>query len=246
MEEKGRAYGGVEVGGQKEGTAPSSLQKGMDRVRRRLLLHSCCGPCSTAVIERLVADYDLCVFYYNPCITDEEEYRKRREEQIRFIQAFNRDQQNIVHVSYLDGDYDPNAYLALVKGWEAEPEGGRRCEICFRMRLTETARMAKSRHFPLFTTTLSVSPHKDFACLARVGKEVAARYGVEFLAIDFKKKAGFQRSVQLARAYGLYRQNYCGCRFSKRDGPDLSRQEQADSFSVGIDGWRNGQEGPTE
>ena len=181
-----------------------------------LLLHSCCGPCSTAVIERLVDDYDITVFFYNPCITDREEYERRKENQIRFIEYYNLHLGGTAKVNFIEGDYDPETYFDAVKGHEAEPEGGSRCTICFTQRLETTAEAAKLGGFPLFTTTLTVSPHKNYPLISAIGKRAAEEYGVEFLDLDFKKKAGFQRSIQMSKEYELYRQNYCGCEFSKR------------------------------
>lgn len=186
-----------------------------ERKKPGLLLHSCCGPCSTAVIERLITDYDVTVFYYNPCITEEAEYQKRRAEQIRFIEEWNARSDIHAKIGYLDGHYDRGAYLCRVEGLEEEPEGGKRCTVCFKMRLTEAARQAALLRFPYFTTTLTVSPHKDYARITAIGIAAGEKEGVEYLPFDFKKKAGFQRSVQLSREYGLYRQNYCGCIFSK-------------------------------
>ena len=181
-----------------------------------LLLHSCCGPCSTAVIERLVDDYDITVFFYNPCITDREEYERRKENQIRFIEYYNLHLGGTAKVNFIEGDYDPETYFDAVKGHEAEPEGGSRCTICFTQRLETTAEAAKLGGFPLFTTTLTVSPHKNYPLISAIGKRAAEEYGVEFLDLDFKKKAGFQRSIQMSKEYELYRQHYCGCEFSKR------------------------------
>ena len=184
--------------------------------RPKLLLHSCCGPCSTAVIERLVGDYDVTVFYYNPCITDEEEYIHRRETQIQFIEKFNREGISPVPVLFLEGKYNPQAYYEKTEGHEVDPEGGQRCLLCFEMRLRETAKHAAGGGFDFFATTLSVSPHKDYQALSLLGQSLSETYRVPFLDIDFKKKAGFQRSVQLSRQYELYRQDYCGCEYSKR------------------------------
>ena len=181
-----------------------------------LLLHSCCGPCSTAVIERLAPDYNVTVFYYNPCITDVDEYEKRKENQIKFINEYNKNTDNQFGIKYVEGKYDPERYFELTEGYEAEPEGGARCTICFRMRLDETACVAKEKGFPLFATTLTVSPHKNYPLISEIGQQAACKYGVEFLDLDFKKKAGFQRSIQLSKEYGLYRQNYCGCVYSER------------------------------
>lgn len=189
---------------------------GEELMKPALLLHSCCGPCSTAVIERLVADYDITVFFYNPCITDFDEYEKRKQNQIEFIEKFNLNLNEKHKIYFIEGEYEPDKYYQSVAGYSNEPEGGRRCVICFRMRLEETARMAKMKGYGLFTTTLTVSPHKNYPQISAIGKEMAEKYGVEFLDMDFKKKAGFQRSIQLSKEYGLYRQNYCGCEFSKR------------------------------
>ena len=187
-------------------------------MKEKLLLHSCCGPCITACIERLFPDYEITVFYYNPCITDTEEYMKRRESQIRFIEAMNRQHEAPEdRIRFADGDRDTEEYFRRVRGLEQEPEGGARCTVCFRQRLEESARYAKEHGFPLFTTTLTVSPHKDYPLISGIGKDIARETeGVEFLDIDFKKKAGFQRSVALSKEYGLYRQNFCGCEFSRR------------------------------
>ena len=185
--------------------------------RRKLLLHSCCGPCSSAVIERLAPDYHITVFFYNPCITDQEEYEKRKANQIMLIDRMNRDMPQSGQIDMIEGEYDPERYLMLVRGMENEPEGGLRCTACFEMRLEGTARYASEHGYPLFTTTLTVSPHKNYPLISSIGKRMADEYGVEFLDKDFKKKAGFQRSVQLSKEYGLYRQNFCGCEFSRRE-----------------------------
>jgi len=190
---------------------------GNGMMRKKLLLHSCCGPCSTAVIERLLADYEITVFFYNPCITDAEEYEKRKLNQIKFIEAVNRNACcESGRVNFIEGDYDPENYLERVRGTEDEPEGGARCTECFRMRLEKTAAYAARHGYPIFGTTLTVSPHKNYSLISEIGQGLADEYGVEFLDMDFKKQAGFQRSVQLSREYGLYRQDYCGCGFSKR------------------------------
>ena len=183
---------------------------GKEVMKPALLLHSCCGPCSTAVIERLWPDYDLTVFFYNPCITDLEEYEKRKASQILFIEQFNQRHAGLGRLHFIEGDYEPERYLEAVSGYSNEPEGGARCTICFRQRLEKTAKQARAKSFGLFTTTLTVSPHKNYPLIS------ADKYGIQFLDIDFKKKAGFQRSIQLSKEYGLYRQNYCGCEYSKR------------------------------
>lgn len=180
----------------------------------RVLLHSCCGPCSTACIERLIPDYHVIVLYYNPCINDKDEYELRKENQIKFIEAFNQSLEGD-KVEYIDGRYDPEEYERLTVGLESEPEGGKRCSVCFEQRLRETARLSKEMSTDFFTTTLTVSPHKNYSVISAIAKEMAKEFDTEFLDIDFKKKAGFQRSTQLSKEYGLYRQNYCGCNYSK-------------------------------
>lgn len=197
-----------------EDISGSLLNAGRESLRPSLLLHSCCGPCSTSVIERLAADYEITVFYYNPCITDNGEYIKRRDEQIRFIDEYNGSGNCVSKIRFMEGRYDPENYLEKASPLADEPEGGKRCVVCFSMRLEETARTASEMAFRYFTTTLTVSPHKDYDVISEIGNRMAIRYKVEFLDMDFKKKAGFQRSVQLSREYNLYRQNFCGCEFS--------------------------------
>ncbi len=184
------------------------------KARPSVLLHSCCGPCSTAVIERLAADYQVTVYFYNPNITDRDEYLRRREAQQQCINAFNEDPTNPWHIGFMEGEYEREEFFVRCKGLEEQPEGGRRCEVCYKMRLEKTAQMAGLIGYDLFTTTLSVSPHKDYSVISHIGKSLAATYGVGFLDQDFKKKAGFQRSVELSKKYNLYRQDYCGCVFA--------------------------------
>lgn len=186
-----------------------------DRKRPKLLLHSCCGPCSTACIERLTGNYDITVFFYNPNVTDKEEYLKRRDAQIKFIDEYNITLEND-KIYYLEGEYNPEEYFALVKDYANEPEGGKRCTLCFEMRLERAAMTAKLRGDDMFATTLTVSPHKNYKLVSEIGNRLGLKYGMDFLDIDFKKKAGFQRSIQLSKDYELYRQNYCGCHYSKR------------------------------
>ena len=170
----------------------------------RLLLHSCCGPCSTRCLEALKDVFRVTVLYYNPNITDAAEYEKRKAEQMRFLQETG-------WADSIDCPYDPQEFFAVAKGREAEPEGGARCTRCFALRLSYTARRAKEEGFGWFGTTLSVSPHKDAARLNALGEQIAAQTGVRWLYADFKKQNGYLRSTELARQYGLYRQNYCGC-----------------------------------
>ena len=183
--------------------------------RPKLMLHSCCGPCSTAVIERLMGEYEITIFFYNPNITDEEEYEKRRKTQIEFIEAFNEKASPEDKVIFHEGEYFPAEFFRAAKGFESEPEGGKRCTECFKLRLERTAVEAKLNGYDYFGTTLTVSPHKNYQLISEIGNELSASYGLSFLDMDFKKKAGYQRSVALSKEYGLYRQNYCGCGFSK-------------------------------
>lgn len=183
--------------------------------RKSLLLHSCCGPCSTAVIERLRPRFRLTVYFYNPNITEREEYEKRKETQLRFLRAYNQTLPAEEQITFLCGDYDPERYFSLTAGLESEPEGGARCSVCFQMRLAAAAAAAAAGGFDFFSTTLSVSPHKNFPLIAQIGAKEGKRFGVPFLEEDFKKKAGYQRSVVLSKEYGLYRQNFCGCGFAK-------------------------------
>lgn len=177
--------------------------------RPRLLLHSCCGPCSSAVIERLAPRFDLTVYYYNPNIAPEEEYRRRLAVQRELVEKLG-------GAVLVEGEYEPAVFLAAVRGLEGEPEGGARCTECFRLRLEATARRAAEGGFDFFCTTLTVSPHKDAGRINAISEALAARYGVAALPADFKKREGYKRSIELSKAYGLYRQNYCGCPFSGR------------------------------
>ena len=181
----------------------------------KLLLHSCCGPCSTAVVERLTGEFDVTVYYYNPCITDEKEYQLRREAQIKFIDRYNEENLGDIKVYFREGIYRPAEFYILTQGLENEPEGGARCSVCFRQRLEKTAEEASLSGYDFFGTTLTVSPHKNYRIISEIGRELALRYGLSFLDRDFKKKDGFRRSVELSKKYELYRQNYCGCEYSK-------------------------------
>ena len=185
------------------------------KARRRILLHSCCGPCSTACIERLMPDYKVTVFFYNPNITDRDEYEKRKENQIKFIDALNSELPEEDRVVFIEGEYLPEDFFDAAKGLEDCPEGGERCTECFKLRLDRTAMAALVMGYPVFGTTLTVSPHKNYQLISAIGTELGDIYEIEFLDMDFKKKAGFQRSIELSKKYELYRQNYCGCEFSK-------------------------------
>lgn len=193
------------------------LQKIMDEVQgtKKLLLHSCCAPCSSYVLEYLSNYFDITVFYYNPNISNEEEYQKRLQEQKRLITCMNKSESIKHRISFLAGEYCPQEFFALAKGLEEEKEGGERCSKCFTERLQETARTAKEKGFSFFTTTLTISPLKNAAIINEIGCRMAEKYGVPFLPSDFKKKNGYKRSVELSKEYDLYRQDYCGCIFSK-------------------------------
>lgn len=180
-----------------------------------LLLHSCCGPCSSYVMEYLSDYFRIAVFYFNPNITEEAEYRKRAEEQRHLIERMN--EKLKYPVSFLEGDYDAHVFFDMAKGMEQLPEGGERCFRCYEMRLRRTAEEAKKRKMDFFTTTLSISPMKNAQKLNEIGQKLQEEYGVSYLFSDFKKKNGYKCSVELSGEYGLYRQDYCGCVFSKRD-----------------------------
>ena len=175
----------------------------------KLLLHSCCAPCSSACLERLKEYFQITVLYYNPNIEQEEEYEKRKNEQIRFLKETG-------WADFLDCDHDKSAYEEIAKGYESEPERGARCYRCYALRLDKTGQVAKANAFDYFATTLTLSPHKNAEWLNQIGEEVAGRYGVSYLFSDFKKKGGYLRSIALSKEYNLYRQDFCGCKYSKR------------------------------
>lgn len=195
-----------------------NYQKEMERILAQLegtpslLLHSCCGPCSSAVLERLAPHFRITVDYYNPNIAPAEEYHRRADEEHRFLREAYGDA-----VPLREGPYVPDEFYAAVRGLEDIPEGGERCFACYLLRLRHTAQAARAGGFDFFTTTLSVSPHKNAAVLNAQGLALEKEYGVRFLPADFKKKEGFKRSLVLSEQYGLYRQDYCGCVFSKRE-----------------------------
>lgn len=184
-----------------------------------LFLHSCCAPCSSYVLEYLRNYFKITVFYYNPNITADVEYRKRVAEQKRLIVAYNEmaaEQEKPGYpIGIVEGDYEPNRFFEIAKGLEDCPEGGERCFACYALRLSETARRARAGNYDYFTTTLSISPLKNAAKLNEIGEKLAQEQGVAWLPSDFKKKDGYKRSIELSRKYDLYRQNYCGCVYSK-------------------------------
>lgn len=190
-----------------------TILKGLGDEAPTLMLHSCCAPCSSYVLEYLAEYFKITVVYYNPNISPEAEFRKREEEQRRFISQLPVNNP----ITLLTQSYDPNEFYEAVKGLEQEPEGGKRCFVCYRLRLERAARLAKEQGFDWFTTTLTLSPLKNSQIINRIAEEVSQKYGVKNLPSDFKKREGYKRSIELSREYGLYRQNYCGCEFSKRD-----------------------------
>ena len=179
----------------------------------RLLLHSCCAPCSSYVLEYLSRYFEITVFYYNPNIYPPEEFGKRVEEQKRLIAQLPAEHP----ISFLDGPYEPERFYEMARGLDQVPEGGERCFKCYRLRLSETAEMARAGKYDYFTTTLSISPLKNAEKLNEIGGQLAKDYGVDYLYSDFKKRNGYKRSTELSREYGLYRQDYCGCVFSMRE-----------------------------
>ena len=193
--------------------------------KKKILLQSCCAPCSTAVIERLAEEFDITILYYNPNIYPEEEYLKRKNEELKYIDIYN--SKNEEKIKFLDCDYESDEFYARTKGFENEREGGARCAICFRLRLEITAKLAKSNGFDIFGTTLTVSPHKNAEIINAIGLNLQKEYDIEFLVSNFKKQNGYKRSVELAKENDLYRQNYCGCEFALR----VQMQEAPESLN---------------
>lgn len=177
----------------------------------KLLLHACCAPCSSAVLERLREHFSITILYYNPNIYPPQEYHRREQELERFLQDAG-----MSGISLIELPYDPQEFYTAVKGLEAEPERGKRCTVCYRLRMEQAARYAAAHGFDWFTTTLSISPVKDPVRINQIGQELAQKYGVAHLPSEFRKKNGYKRSLELSAEYGLYRQDYCGCVFSVR------------------------------
>ena len=200
----------------------SNYQKSLDgqlgvlaraQTKPTLLLHACCAPCASYVLEYLSAYFQITLFFYNPNIDPPEEYTRRLAELERFCQEAPFAQETVI----LPAPYVPEDFIAASQGLEDTPEGGLRCQNCFRLRLERTALAARGQGFAYFTTTLSISPHKNAQLLNQIGQEMAQRYGVPYLCSDFKKREGYKRSITLSQEYALYRQDYCGCRFSKAE-----------------------------
>lgn len=186
-----------------------------DQEKPTVLLHACCGPCSTACVERLVSNYSVTLYYYNPNITDKDEYLLRRDTLLQFVKAYNEEHKDEFVVDFIEGPYNPDKYICKAEPLKDEPEGGKRCDMCFSMRLTETARKANELSMDYFTTTMSVSPHKNYDKIKTLGLILENDSTSSFLDIDFKKKNGFARSVEMSKEYGLYRQNFCGCEYAR-------------------------------
>lgn len=194
------------------------LEKELEKIKQagkipKLLIHSCCAPCSSYVLEYLSEYFFITVLYYNPNIFPEEEYLYRIQEQKRLIQELPAKHE----IRFIPTSYMPEHFHRSIKGYEREKEGGRRCFICYEIRLREAAKYAKEGKFDYFTTTLSISPMKNAQKLNEIGLRLAGEYGVKYLTSDFKKKNGYQRSVELSKQYHLYRQEYCGCVYSKQE-----------------------------
>jgi len=176
--------------------------------KKRLLLHTCCAPCSTYVVELLRPEFDVTAYFYNPNIHPREEYETRLSDMKRICQRLG--------IDLVRGGYEVEEWFQTVKGLETEKEGGKRCTVCFYLRLDKTAAFARDCSYGYYATTLTISPHKDAKVINQIGREFQEKYGINFYEADFNKKGGFKRSCQLSKEYGLYRQNYCGCIFSKK------------------------------
>lgn len=187
-----------------------------------LFLHSCCAPCSSYCLEYLCRYFSVTVFYYNPNISASKEYLKRVEEQKRLIAAYNQEQKGYP-ISIVEGDYEPALFFEMARGYEECPEGGERCIKCFDLRLRRTVEEAKRGKYDYFATTLTISPLKNAVKINEIGQQLSKEYGVNWLPSDFKKKNGYKRSIELSAEYDLYRQDYCGCAFSKAER-EKSRQ----------------------
>lgn len=195
-----------------------------------LLLHSCCAPCSSYVLEYLSEYFSITVFYYNPNIYPEEEYYKRVKEQEHFIERFPAKNK----ISFIEGNYDKEKFYKMAKGLEEIPEGGERCFSCYEMRLREAAEYAENLGMDYFTTTLSISPMKNAEKLNEIGARLSQEYGIAYLLSDFKKKNGYKRSTELSKEYGMYRQDYCGCVFSMRER-EKQKQERRQKQNIDMD-----------
>ena len=186
----------------------------------KLLIHSCCGPCSSYILEYLSNYFKIVLFYYNPNIYPQEEYFKRLDEQKQIINKIN----SINKIELIEGEYDTKKYYKVIKGMENMREGSQRCFNCYEFRLIEAAKICKEFNMDYFVTTLSISPYKNAEKINEIGNRIGEEFGVKYLSSDFKKKGGYQRSIVLSKEWNLYRQDYCGCIFSKRESE--ARYEQ--------------------
>ena len=187
-----------------------------EQIMPSLLLHACCAPCSSACLEYLNENFDITVFYYNPNISPKAEFEKRLSEEKRLVSEMPLSKS----VKVMEGEYNYDEFLEAVKGLENVPEGGERCFKCYRLRLEKTAELARAQDFDYFCTTLSISPLKNSQRINEIGEDIAEKHGVKWLPSDFKKKEGYKRSIELSKQYGLYRQNFCGCVFSKKEAEE--------------------------
>lgn len=188
-------------------------------MKKKMFLHSCCAPCSTSVIDRLKEEFDLTIFYYNPNIFPQEEYAKRLKEQCRYVEEAG------LNIFVIDGTYDDfEKFDECLRPYAAEAEGGRRCEKCISLRLAKTAQEAKRRGYDIFASTLSVSPHKNALFINELGKSLSEKFGLEFLCADFKKKDGYLNSIKASKKFEIYRQKYCGCKYSMKEKDSFKRK----------------------
>lgn len=186
-----------------------NIIKGFNGKRPSLLLHSCCGPCSTSVIDKLKDYFEISVYYYNPNIFPKEEYLRREEEQRLYLESLG--------IKYILGDYENEIYESAISGLEMELEGGLRCNVCFEIRLRKTAAIADELNIDYFTTTLTVSTHKNSKVINEIGLEIAKDFKVKYLSSDFKKDDGYKQSILMSQELGMFRQDYCGCLYSKKE-----------------------------
>lgn len=196
---------------------------------KTVVLHGCCAPCSSYCLSYLAGKIKIVSYYYNPNITEEAEYRHRADELARLVECLNEEIED-AKVVFKEGAFEPEKFYEKVKGLEMEQEGGKRCEKCFELRLYEAARLARELGADYFSTTLTISPLKNAQLLNEIGERIAKETGVKFLPSDFKKKEGYKQSVELSKKYGLYRQDYCGCPYSKRDRMASLKKNGEDSI----------------
>ena len=200
-----------------------NIIKGNEQIGKipKLLLHSCCAPCSSYCIEYLSKYFDITLYFYNPNISKKEEFNKRANELTRLVDSMPLTRP----INVIIEQYEPNEFYEIAKGLENEPERGKRCEECFKLRLERSAQYARKNNFDYFTTTLSISPHKDAQLLNEIGKDFSRKYNIPYLFSDFKKKNGYKRSIELSTEYDLYRQNYCGCIYSYKESLMTNRKK---------------------